>query len=103
MRSRRWRNSAVVRAAEIGAAAVLAGALAGAIGGGISAKYQRASAAEKLQAEVLLDLVHSAPMPRMEYTRRMIQAGILKDPDGSICMAFVGQGCPLSVLKPGSN
>jgi len=37
---------------------------------------------------------------RSDFTRHLIQAGVLPDEDGSICMAFVGKDCPLKVLKP---
>jgi hypothetical protein len=100
MRSNNWLGSATVRAAVVAGSAAVAVAVASAIGGWISASYQSASEKEKLQATILVDLVHSNDSGRVEYTRRLIQSGILKDPDGSICMAFIGNACPLSVLQP---
>jgi hypothetical protein len=95
-----WLESATVRAAVVAGAAAVAVAVASAIRGWISASYQSASGAENLQATMLLELVrlHDA-VDRAEFARRMIQAGIIKDPDGSICAVYVGKGCPLHVLK----
>ena len=36
---------------------------------------------------------------RKERTTIAIQSGIISDDDGSICMAFVKDGCPIKVLK----
>ena len=94
-----WMQSATVRAAVVAGSAAVAVAVAGAIGGWISSVYQRASEAEKLQTTIVVDLIHVSDSARAEYARRLIQAGVLKDSDGSICRAFVGQGCPLPILK----
>src|SRR5271170_6137794 len=94
-----WLHSAAVRAAVVAGAAAVAVAAAGFIGGWISASYQSASEREKLQATMLLELVRLQGIGQVEFARQMIQAGFIKDPDGSICVNYVGQGCPLKVLK----
>jgi hypothetical protein len=36
---------------------------------------------------------------RKERITIAIQSGLISDDDGSICMAFVKEGCPIKVLK----
>lgn len=94
-----WMSSPTVRAAAIGAAAAIAVAVAGLIGGSISAYFQGKSDSEKLQATLLMELVRSNESGRIEYTRRLLEAGVLKDDDGAICRAFIEQGCPIKPLR----
>ena len=90
-----------VLAAAIGAGASIGVAVAGVIGGSISAYYQRLSDTDKLRTSLVLNIAsQGSASGRVEVARALIESGVLPDPDGSICMAFVGMGCPLKIAKP---
>jgi Na+/glutamate symporter len=86
-------------AAVVAAAATVGIAVAGAIGGAISAYFQHKTDLAKFETETLLTLLKLNAGEREEYTSRLIQAGKLRDPDGAVCMAFVGKSCPIKVMK----
>jgi hypothetical protein len=88
-------SSPTVRASVVAAAAAVAVAIAGLIGGLFSAYFQSKSDSEKLQSTILTELVKRSDADRAEHTKRLIQAGVLKDDDGVICRTFVQQGCPI--------
>ena len=107
LRDSDWTNSAVLAALVIGGSAVF-GAAANLITSSISASYQSATEMKKLQATMLLAILQenepSYVPGRNEAMRKeritiAIQSGIISDEDGSICMAFVKEGCPVKVLK----
>jgi len=104
MNWRRMLRHPAVLASIIGAAAVLGAAISGGISGAISAKYQ--SHAEQVKADykrdadqanltmtMLLQIISSDEKERATKTKLLLQSGILPDPDGKICRAFVVQGC----------
>jgi len=95
-------------AATVAAATGVLIASVTALSGQMSAYFQAEAAKEKVRADVLLPIVQeyeSTLVPaRNDENRRqrvtiLIQSGVLADPDGSICMAVVKEGCPLAVLK----
>lgn len=89
--------------ALIGAVATLGVALASLISGAISGYFQRQSDIDKLKTTLVIGIanynVNVNHVSRAEYTKKLIESGVLPDDDGAICMAFVGEGCPLKVLK----
>lgn len=87
--------------AIISAVAIVGVSIAGAIGAAITAHSQQQTDIAKLKTTILLSLVlRIDDATRAEYARTLIQAGVLPDEDGAVCMAFVRKGCPLKVLKP---
>jgi hypothetical protein len=88
-------------AAVVAAAATVGVAVAGAVGGAISAYFQHKTDMAKFETETLLALLKLNAGEREEYTSRLIQAGKLSDPDGAVCLAFVGRSCPIKVMKLG--
>jgi hypothetical protein len=90
-----------VQSAAIGAAAALAIALVGAIQGSISAYYQSRADNDRLREDILRTIIFEPDAVRADAAKRFIQAGLIEDKDGAICMAFVGSGCPIAVItKP---
>ncbi len=90
-----------VLAAVIAAGASIGVALAGVVIGSISAYYQRQSDSDKLRTTLIINISSQGEAGRRaDVARALIESGVLPDQDGSICMAFVGKGCPLKVLKP---
>ena len=79
--------------------AAIIGLLAGAISGVVSGIYLRQSDAEKLRLSLILNITSRPPEQQAEIARRFIQSGLLRDPDGALCMAFIGKDCPLKILK----
>ena len=107
LRDSDWTNSAVLAALVIGGSAVF-GATANLVTNSISASYQSATEIKKMQATMLLAILQenepSYVPGRNEAMRKeritiAIQSGLISDDDGSICMAFVKEGCPIKVLK----
>jgi hypothetical protein len=107
LRDSDWTNSAVLAALVIGGAAVF-GAIANLVTTSISASYQSSAEMKKLQATMLLAILQEnepSYVPgrneamRKERITLALQFGLFSDDNGSICMAFVKEGCPIKVLK----
>ena len=106
LRDSDWTNSAVLAALVIGGATVF-GAIANLVTTSISASYQSSAEMKKLQATMLLNILEEnsqygpAQIEAMRKERIILalQSGLISDDNGSICMAFVKEGCPIKILK----
>jgi len=87
-------ESPAILAAVIAAAASIGIALAGVIQGSISAYYESKADGEHTQVALVSNILKLPEQERKDYAAKLIQSGLLKDDDGSICRAFIGQGCP---------
>jgi hypothetical protein len=105
-------NEPVVVSALVVAVSTVLVAAANTVGTVVSSEIvaanERAAAIEKLRASTLLSVIQQYE-PTMvparneanqkQRMRILIQAGIIPDEGGSICMALIGEGCPIEVLK----
>ena len=83
--------------AVIAAAASLGVALAGAIGASVSAYYQRQSEIDKMRMTMIIQIAGRTSDAK-SYAMDLIETGILPDPKGSVCRAFIKSNCPIQVL-----
>ncbi len=76
--------------------------------GAIASSNQKDAAIEQLRTTTLLSIIQqyaSSQVPgRNENNQKqrmaiLIQSGIVRDNEGSICMALIKEGCPIKVLK----
>jgi hypothetical protein len=97
-----------VLAAIVVALAAVFTALMSVLTNSITASYQSASDREKSKTAVLLSILqeyNTGMVPgRNEQMMKdritiAIQSGLISDEDGSICLAFLKQGCPVKVLR----
>jgi hypothetical protein len=101
-------SSPAVQAAIVGAFAAISVAIAGLITGWISAKYQSTAEVEKARGTLLLTTLLAYEPTQVpgrneqnlkDRIKVLIQSGVMVDKEGSICMAVIKEGCPITVLK----
>jgi hypothetical protein len=100
-------HPAVIAAVVVGAATVLA-AIVNLITSWITLSYDTTFEQEKSKTTVLLGILQEYnPNMVSERNEQMmkdriiiaIQSGLISDENGSVCLAFLKQGCPIKVLK----
>jgi hypothetical protein len=100
-------HPAVISALVVAAATVLA-AIVSLITNWITLSYDTTFEQDKNKTTVLLGILQdynpNMVPPRNEQMMKdritiAIQSGLISDEDGSICLAFLKQGCPVKVLR----
>ena len=99
MTARKLFERPTIMVAVIASVTSIAIAISSLISGSISAYFQRQSDIDRSKTTILLQILPEPSAYRVEFTEKLIQSGALPDADGAICMAFVGRGCPIKVLK----
>jgi hypothetical protein len=100
MRSNPWLRSPTVRASVVGAAAALGVAAATFISATVTSCSERASDAEKAQMTMLLEIVKLPEAQRPGAATQLLRSGLLKDPKGEICKAFLMNPATECPIKP---
>jgi hypothetical protein len=107
-----WSNklkSPAVVAAMITAMVLLSSAIVSATVGWKTSSDQASTERQKNQNTILLAILQEYDTnatpgrnaeTRAERIKIGIQSRLISDDDGSICMAFIGSGCPIKVITP---